>query len=276
MQQIRHLNLQNRAQLCTMPLWLILLSLSINHSLAEQEIVLSRYTLQQPTATAAQTDPLSVTLKVNFPPSITTIGDAIDYLLLQSGFSRVVNDDVDAMNLMQMRLPKVHRSIGPISLKNALLTISGEPWKLTVNNIQRTISISKSPEFNYAADKNSQNINPGDGGFPSDQAVNSNNGERHFNRPSFTGSEQNFWQLNPLYTLHDNFHAWCRIAGWKLLWNSTHDYEINFSAEFTGSFKEAVAKTLAFYRDAPVPVLAEFYDGNDVLVIRTANTSIHH
>ena len=259
-----------------MSLWLVLLSLSTNNSLAEQEIVFSRYTLQQPTATTAQTDPLSVTVKVSFPPSITTIGDAIDYLLLQSGFSRVVSGDDDEMNLMQLRLPKVHRSIGPISLKNALLTISGEPWQLAVNKIQRTISFTKSPEFNYGADNYSININSGAVDISSDQAVNSDNSEPHLNRPTFTAIKKNNWQLSPLYTLHDNLHAWCRVAGWQLLWNSAHDYEINFSAEFSGSFKDAVAKTLEFYRDASVPLLAEFYDGNDVLVIRTANSSIHH
>ena len=272
----RHLNLLKRSELSTIPQWLVLLSLSTSYALAEQEVVFSRYTLQQPTASAAQSDPLSVTLRVHFPPSITFIGEAIDYLLLQSGFSRVKNGDVDAMNFMQMRLPKIHRSIGPISLENALLTILGEPWKLKVNKIHRTISFVKSPEFTDVADQNSTEINMGDITLSSGRKKKLNNSELPLDRLRSAGSKQQNWELNPLFTLHDNLHAWCRVAGWELLWTSTHDYEINFTAKFTGSFREAVAKTLEFYRDASIPLFAEFYDGNNVLVIRTANTSIQH
>lgn len=77
-----------------------------------------------------------------FPDNIQTIGGAIRYtlqgtgyhLLPQSSSTKVVN------RLYGYPLPIYLRSIGPMSLKNALLKLSGHTYQLVVDPVHRLIT----------------------------------------------------------------------------------------------------------------------------------------
>ena len=56
---------------------------------ADDLIRLARYTLQSATAEASQLDLLAALIEIEFPPQIETAGDAIDYILLRSGYRRI-------------------------------------------------------------------------------------------------------------------------------------------------------------------------------------------
>ena len=56
---------------------------------AADPIRLARYTLQSATAEAGQLDLLAALIEIEFPPHIETAGDAIDYVLLRSGYRRI-------------------------------------------------------------------------------------------------------------------------------------------------------------------------------------------
>ena len=56
---------------------------------ADDPIRLARYTLQSATAEAGQLDLLAALIETEFPPQIETAGDAIDYVLLRSGYRRI-------------------------------------------------------------------------------------------------------------------------------------------------------------------------------------------
>ena len=60
---------------------------------ADDPIRLARYTLQSATAEAGQLDLLAALIEIEFPPHIETAGDAIDYVLLRSGYRRIETPD---------------------------------------------------------------------------------------------------------------------------------------------------------------------------------------
>ena len=104
---------------------------------ADDPIRLARYTLQSATAEAGQLDLLAALIEIEFPPHIETAGDAIDYVLLRSGYRRI--ETPDAQRTMDLPLPRAHRKIGPLDLRSAIQTLAGEPWHLHEDHIQRVI-----------------------------------------------------------------------------------------------------------------------------------------
>ena len=104
---------------------------------ADDPIRLARYTLQSATAEVGQLDLLAALIEIEFPPHIETAGDAIDYVLLRSGYRRI--ETPAARQTMDLPLPRAHRKIGPLDLRSAIQTLAGQPWHLHEDAIQRVI-----------------------------------------------------------------------------------------------------------------------------------------
>jgi type IV pili sensor histidine kinase/response regulator len=102
-----------------------------------------------PNATPEQLDPLAVVVKVSFNSHITTVGEALDHLLLRSGYrmAALKASDPNMQILISRDLPEVHRKLGPITLTNALKTLSGPAWELVVDPVNRLISFDLIPEY---------------------------------------------------------------------------------------------------------------------------------
>ncbi|CBL45405.1 hypothetical protein HDN1F_34970 [gamma proteobacterium HdN1] len=100
------------------------------------------YALISPTATADQTDLLSVVIQHDFPAQITTVGDAIHQLLERSGYRLAFGAvaDPDLPILLDLPLPMVHRKLHQIRLRTALQTLAGEAWVLVEDPVNRLIS----------------------------------------------------------------------------------------------------------------------------------------
>ena len=225
-----------------------------------EDIILNRYSRQNMTAEPQQTDPLSVVIEINFPSTVVTVEDAIDYLLLQSGYRYLYEDNIEIRNLLSLSLPRVHRNLGPISLRSALETLAGSPWNLVENEVNRTVQFKLREEFNhFASDQNHLNTA-------------SNIIETNPFSPSVNTIPISTWQLKKAHTLFDTFNEWTEKIGWTLEWTASHDYVVSHDAEFKGTFQNAVKKTLEFYRTAPIPLNARFYTGNSVLVVETSKT----
>ena len=225
-----------------------------------EDIILNRYSRQNMTAEPQQTDPLSVVIEINFPSTVVTVEDAIDYLLLQSGYRYLYEDNIEIRNLLNLSLPRVHRNLGPISLRSALETLAGSPWNLVENEVNRTVQFKLREEFNrFASDQNHLNTA-------------SNINETNQFSPSVNTIPISTWQLKTAHTLFDTFNEWTEKIGWTLEWTASHDYVVSHDAEFKGTFQNAVKKTLEFYRTAPIPLNARFYTGNSVLVVETSKT----
>ena len=113
------------------------------------KIYVGRYTTVVPSATPAQSNLLSVVINISFGPNITTVGEALRHLLVRSGFALA---DLEASDpylpiLLSRPLPQVHRQLGPITLSDALTTLAGPAWYLSVDPVNRLISYELLSEF---------------------------------------------------------------------------------------------------------------------------------
>ena len=111
---------------------------------ADDPIRLARYTLQSATAEAGQLDLLAALIETEFPPHIETAGDAIDYVLLRSGYRRI--ETPATQRTLDLPLPRAHRKIGPLDLRSAIHTLAGKPWHLHEDAIQRVIWLTLKDE----------------------------------------------------------------------------------------------------------------------------------
>ena len=109
----------------------------------EAEVRLSRYTTGSAVPDAAQVDPLEAVVRVSFPrPSVANVGDAVNYLLLRSGYRLAVPEEASApaSAVLAMPLPEVHRQLGPYSVRTALSVLLGTPFTLSIDPMQRQVS----------------------------------------------------------------------------------------------------------------------------------------
>lgn len=100
------------------------------------------YAIVTPSATADQRDLLSVVISLKFPPNVSTVGQALTMLLERSGYRLASGNNADPQlpTLMQLPLPQVHRSLGPIRLRDALRALAGGPWILVEDPVHRLVS----------------------------------------------------------------------------------------------------------------------------------------
>ena len=227
---------------------------------AADPIRLARYTLQSATAEASQVDLLAALVETEFPPQIETTGDAIDYVLLRSGYRRI--ETPDARQTMDLPLPRAHRKVGPLDLRSAIKTLAGEPWHLHEDPIQRVIWLTLKDEVDLEA-------GPPEDVASSDQETPSPPPAASAPLPQVSTE----WTLDTSLTLRDNFDIWTRIVEWSLEWNSRHDYAVDQVAAYTGTLKDAVTAVLEHYRTAPIPLTATFYAGNAVLVVEPLDST---
>lgn len=89
--------------------------------------------------TFAQANPLDVVISIKFAKSIITVKQAIEDILVKSGYTLDNNYASEQVN--KFSLPEVHRTIGPIALKRAIKVLLGAAWDLQVDEITRTVQI---------------------------------------------------------------------------------------------------------------------------------------
>ncbi len=108
-----------------------------------------RYSYATVGAQAAQVDPLLAVIDVRLPPDVTTVEEAANYLLRRSGFNLLPPDpgDQPVTSLLSQPLPEVHRHLGPISLREALLTLGGKAFLVNVDYVYRKIGYHVSPAY---------------------------------------------------------------------------------------------------------------------------------
>ena len=97
----------------------------------------------------AQVDLLSQEFQVRFPVSVQTIGEAMDYLLKQSGY-RLIPETKQSAELkltLSKPLPAIDRDFGPMQLKNGLSTLVGPVFILVSDPLNRWVNFSVRPSF---------------------------------------------------------------------------------------------------------------------------------
>ncbi|MDE0310052.1 MAG: TcpQ domain-containing protein [Acidiferrobacterales bacterium] len=221
----------------------------------------NRYTVYAYTAESNEEDLLSTIVETTFPARIATVGSAIDYVLLRSGYRHVPTDAVS--DALLLTLPQVHRSIGPVDTRTALQTLIGSSWNLLEDQTKRVIWFQYAgalPQTEVIPEDPPQDPNPEVPVYDHDVA------EPKHQRASQKPTKQ-VWTLNPSLTLRQNLARWALEVDWALEWNSDHDYEILYSAAYQGTLQDAVKAVLEHYRTSPFGLTATFFEGNSVLLI---------
>ncbi|MCP4041104.1 MAG: pili assembly chaperone [Gammaproteobacteria bacterium] len=112
---------------------------------ANLQVQVGRYTLFAATPTEAQVELLATTTTVRFPERIRTVGEAVRYLLQRSGYRLPTAESIgpDTVALFGLPLPAVHRSLGPMTLRDALATLAGSAFYLVQDPVHRLITFER-------------------------------------------------------------------------------------------------------------------------------------
>ena len=101
-----------------------------------------RYTLVELVPEPTQRDLLQQAVEVAIPPILdATVGDAMRHVLLRSGYR--LCDSADASALYALPLPAAHLRLGPLALRDALLTLAGSAWELSVDDAARVVCFQR-------------------------------------------------------------------------------------------------------------------------------------
>ena len=101
-----------------------------------------RYTLVELGPTEAQRDLLLQVVDVAIPDTLhASVGDALRHVLQRSGYRLCDAHDADA--LLTLPLPAAHYRLGPVVLRDALLTLAGPAWDLQVDDGTRRVCFTQ-------------------------------------------------------------------------------------------------------------------------------------
>lgn len=107
-----------------------------------------RYTAVAPVATPAQQEPLRAIVTVKLPETVTTIGAAVERVLSGTGYALhdMNGANPEEANLLSRPLPDVQRSLGPITLLDALEVLAGPAFRVQIDRVHRLIGFELDPD----------------------------------------------------------------------------------------------------------------------------------
>ncbi|MFW7348330.1 MAG: PilL N-terminal domain-containing protein [Pigmentiphaga sp.] len=102
-----------------------------------------RYTLVELAPSAAQHDLLLQTIDVSMPEDArATVGDGLRHVLKRSGY-QLCETAHAVIELYALPLPAAHLHLGPMTLRDALLTLAGPAWQLHADDRARQICFER-------------------------------------------------------------------------------------------------------------------------------------
>ena len=104
-----------------------------------------RYSVLRTLPTAEQLDPLAARVTVRFPESVQTIGQAVQHLLRDSGYRLADSSTGISAILLDLPLPGVQRSLGPVALRQALAVLGGPAFRLVQDPLHRLVAFERCP-----------------------------------------------------------------------------------------------------------------------------------
>ncbi len=109
---------------------------------SDESIKVGRYSYVKNVPPQEQLYPLRVTIKTRIPQGIKSVEGAIKYLLMRSGYTLLEKKHMseEAKTLMELELPQIHRSLGPMTLDVALRALSGSAYELVVDPVHRKVT----------------------------------------------------------------------------------------------------------------------------------------
>lgn len=102
-----------------------------------------RYTLVELAPMAAQRDLLLQTIDVAMPEDArATVGDGLRHVLKRSGYGLCQTIHA-VIELYALPLPAAHLHLGPMTLRDALLTLAGPAWELHADDRARQVCFER-------------------------------------------------------------------------------------------------------------------------------------
>jgi len=98
-----------------------------------------RYTLVELEPAAAQRDLLLQVVEVALPQGVqATVGDGLRHVLKRTGW-KLCEETAAVMALDALPLPAAHRYLGPMTVRDAMLTLAGLAWEMRVDERVRQV-----------------------------------------------------------------------------------------------------------------------------------------
>ena len=125
------------------------LLITVNAAFAD-EVQVGRYATVQAVPTSAQAHLLSAMVRIQFPASVVSVGQAVDHLLQPSGYRLASESAADPLRkiLLNLPLPEPHRVLGPVPLQTALETLAGPAFRLVEDPVHRLVSFERCGPIN--------------------------------------------------------------------------------------------------------------------------------
>lgn len=119
------------------------------YALGESSTQVGRYLVEKDGANISQLNPLKQTFSITFPSNIYRVKEAMSYLLINSGYNLApdIQQTASAKNLLSQKLPLSDRHMGPMTIQEGLMALSGNTYQLLIDPERRLISFRLKKPF---------------------------------------------------------------------------------------------------------------------------------
>jgi conjugative transfer region protein (TIGR03748 family) len=113
------------------------------------QVQTGRYSFIPAKPRAEQLNPLLAVIDVQIPDTIVTVKDSAQYLLQYSGYqlSQTAGHEPHAAALLRHNIPEVHRHFEQVVLRDALLALGGNGYRLLVDPVNRMVAYERDPKY---------------------------------------------------------------------------------------------------------------------------------
>jgi conjugative transfer region protein (TIGR03748 family) len=92
---------------------------------------------------------LLTVIDVHIPDGVNMVKDSTQYLLQFSGYqlSQTVKPESHVIALLSRNIPEVHRHFEQVVLRDALLALCGNGYRLLVDPVDRMVAYERDPKY---------------------------------------------------------------------------------------------------------------------------------
>jgi len=111
---------------------------------------IGRYAYISAKPSPEQITPLLAIIDVQVPDTIHTVSDTANYLLQFSGYQLGSSTtEPEVLALLRRNIPAVHRRFQQVVLRDALLALGGNGFRLIVDPVHRWVAYQRDPKFSH-------------------------------------------------------------------------------------------------------------------------------
>lgn len=121
---------------------------------------IGRYMTVKNNVSVSQENPLEQTFQITFPASIQTVGDAVRFILINTGYNFLSKDKLSHFTgqLTEQQLPLSLRTLGPTTVEQGLLALAGNAYQLVIDPAHRLVTFRLKPKYQIIYPSNNGDI----------------------------------------------------------------------------------------------------------------------